>query len=115
MTLTDIFCAFGLHSSRVGAKLDVEGAEYRVLRQIAPHGMLCQRGGLAWVAAELHPNTVDWMKADEMRSLAKQSCLSYNAERSTRGSSTPTEIVEFDDESFLFDGQPLPDRCAQDA
>ena len=77
-------------------KMDIEGAEYRVLTDLLHQGLLCQKH-IGAIMLEVHPSVIHTLAPKYKGSfkllyddIAAQDC---NA----------TELLDFDDETFLHD------------
>ena len=93
-------------------KMDVEGSEYEVLEQMLEKQLLCKTRvdtlSIEWHLRRLmrgykvkfDPETVRKYQRIEQRLREGDSC----------SEGEPTKVIELDDESFLSDGQPLPDK-----
>lgn len=95
-------------SARAGvvlAKMDIEGSEFSVLPHLLKHAALCQsvvramfiEWHVRYVPPSMRQLSADFQKAFSTQ-LRAQHC---NA----------TNVIYFDDETFLFDPNPLPDVC----
>ena len=88
-------------------KMDIEGAEFEVLKQLLSQRLLC-KGIVDLLTIEWHDNFFEQdtpgAHCDECRDVRTK----VLNERPTRTCS-PTAFEDFDDESYLTDGQPWPD------
>jgi len=107
-------------------KMDIEGAEYEVLQRMISQGSLC-KDVMSVMTIEAHPwgDRETW-GGDPCTTLDKccmsspvtweektEACAAEVAGRiqdqpACRDRGGPTAILNVDDESYLFDGQPLP-------
>jgi len=79
---------------QVVMKLDIEGAEYRVVPHLLDHGALC---ALDLIFLEWHETDTRW---DEHKKLVSQ--ITGTLQK------CDTVVSSVDDESFLFDGKDFP-------
>lgn len=85
-------------------KMDIEGSEYDVMLELLENGQLCKHT-LDMITIEWHP----WLFRDRREVLAQDSFLRRTIQESRACASGPqADIWDFDDESYLGDGQPLP-------
>ena len=75
----------------VGAKFDVEGAEYGVFTEMLREGLL----------GAVDAATVEWHAHESLGSWRIRAHMALRA----------PQFVELDDESYASDGQPWPDKC----
>ena len=98
--------------SRKLIKMDVEGSEYEVLEQMLEKQLLCK--------TRIDTLTIEWhldKLMDEYKVIFDpktiQKCHDIE-QRLGKGDSCsegePTKVITLDDESFIEDGQPLPDE-----
>ena len=82
-------------------KMDIEGSEYSVLKHLVEHQILCQNY-IAEAILEFHP----WpgFASEEEQKID----VAYLEKHSNCGEFNMTKIINLDDESYLFDGKPLP-------
>ena len=98
--------------SRKLIKMDVEGSEYEVLEQMLEKQLLCKTRidtlTIEWHLDKLmneykvkfDPKTIQKRRDIEQRLGKGDSC----------SEGEPTKVITLDDESFIEDGQPLPDE-----
>merc|ERR1712228_98725 len=86
-------------TGKVMIKMDIEGAEYKVLGAMLEKGLLCQ-GIVDFISIEYHPksltSTQDFQAAKELR-------LALSNTTRCGDDTNITQIVEIDDESYLND------------
>ena len=70
-------------------KMDIEGEEFVVLKDMASEGLLC-RNSIDTILVEYHRNPRSWVKDTLKRMIRRHNC-------------TATDIIEFDDETYLHD------------
>ena len=70
-------------------KMDIEGEEFAVLRDMASEGLLC-RDHINTILVEYHRNPMPWAQETLKRIISRHNC-------------TATDITEFDDETYLHD------------
>ncbi len=93
-----------LEGKVVVMKMDIEGSEYGVFRNMLTHGLLCS-DKLLFATVELHCRTKDKRHCFSLQELSAAVHVQWpQCER-------PSLIVIKDDESYLHDGMPLP--CKQ--
>jgi len=83
-------------------KMDIEGAEFPVLAELLERGLLCE-GSLDLMTIEWHLRLVPESNREPAEEVMRQV--------KSAGKCAPkkdTQVLEFDDESYLKDGQPLP-------
>lgn len=98
-------------------KMDIEGAEWRVLPHLDSLGLLCQKTGIHTMTIEFHYNLGDV----PMPKMVEMHNHYVNSSRTSQLSGaplppgcTPTNIIEFDSEAYLLDTEhPLTEFCAQ--
>lgn len=116
VTLSSLFCAFSLHRKMVGAKLDVEGAEFSLLPAEIQKRTFCLRTGrlgLQWMTAELHPMSPHVVAAQKRGELLVETVetLRQKMQATCGKRAAITDLLDFDDETYLHDGVELP--CAK--
>ena len=70
-------------------KMDIEGEEFAVLTDLASEGLLC-KNHIHTILVEYHRNPRSWMKDTLKRMISRHNCAA-------------TDIIEFDDETYLHD------------
>ena len=70
-------------------KMDIEGEEFSVLKDMASEGLLC-RNHIGTILVEYHRDPAPWLQGTLKRIVSRYNC-------------TVTDIVEFDYESYLHD------------
>lgn len=95
--------------SRVGdgkvlMKMDIEGSEFQILPRMLEEGLLCT-GKIDYFFAEWHER---FLSANELPAGTALKDKVLQGQASMCSKVAATKAVEFDDESYLWDGQPLP-------
>lgn len=89
----------------VVAKMDIEGSEFSVLPHLLKHAALCQ--------SVIRTMFIEW-HVRHVPSLMRQPSADFQKALSTHLRAqhcNATNTIYFDDETFLFDPNPLPDIC----
>ena len=100
-TISTIYNRLGLEGKKVFIKMDIEGSEFDVLREMIKSGLMCANRTM-FISIEFHCRLFK----------DKHNCFGvhdiYNVMKILYPHCVPTYILELDDESYLDDGQPLP-------
>lgn len=82
-------------------KMDIEGSEFDVLPELLQRGLLC-KGSLDLMTIEWHPQYIGEERLEQAQELMKE------VHRPGKCHTQDTKVLEVDDESYLYDGMPLP-------
>jgi len=83
-------------------KMDIEGAEFDVLAELLQRGQLCE-GSLDLMTIEWHPQFLAEDRQEQAQELMKEVSRADKC-----GHKQDTQVLTLDDESYLYDGMPLP-------
>ena len=90
------------------AKMDIEGSEYRVLPHLEEQGLLCREGGITALTVEFHARYAvlpeERAAAMARHFLDRHRRVTWSG-RPLPGGCTPTEIIDFDSEMYLWDAE----------
>jgi hypothetical protein len=120
---SNVYGSYSTTSPMVVLKLDVEGSEYGIVLDLLGSGVLCQ--GIDYMFGEWHPHFFFKAKLNIQNPLLNKSlkltrhkqAVQLQRDISTLVSNMPdckTRAIDpVDDETYLFDGQPLPDPTSR--
>lgn len=94
-------------------KMDIEGAEFKVLPRLLQQGLMCKGHGIDAMTLEWHegrdPKTYLWQHDNITGPGAGAAARALHKQVSEQaGGCMPTDILDFDDEIAAFDELPLP-------
>ena len=106
LLLSEVLARSSLNATILLMKMDIEGAEYAVLKSMMDNGILC-RDMIRHVTIELH-GALREGEGPREGEIDESYLQRFQNQTLCRFRGGPTTFEEFDDESYLHDGISLP-------